>query len=82
MSLMKHNKAGITFPPHVAADVGEARKLREIVGSQDRLGAAGHIQGERALAKLAHGHHEGGDPYGPGSFPRPYLPSEREESKA
>src|SRR5579864_1014739 len=76
MNLIKHNKAGLAFPPHVAADVDEARKLHRLVHEQGRLGAAGHIQGERALAKLEHGHHDGGDPYGPGSFPKPYLPED------
>jgi succinate dehydrogenase / fumarate reductase iron-sulfur subunit len=76
MSLIKHNKAGIAFPPHVAEDVGEARKLHRIVHAQDRLGYVGHVQGERALAKLAHGYDESRDPYAPGSFPRPYLPGE------
>jgi succinate dehydrogenase / fumarate reductase iron-sulfur subunit len=75
MNLVAHNKAGLAFPPHVAKDVGEARQLHKIVREQDRQGAFGHIQGERALAKLAHGvHDEGRDPYGPGSFPKPYLP--------
>src|SRR5512142_3025372 len=39
MNLVKHNKAGLAFPPHVAKDVGEARKLHQIVREQDRLGA-------------------------------------------
>jgi heterodisulfide reductase subunit C len=76
MSLMRHNKAGLAFPPHVARDVDEARKLRQLVREQGRGGAAGHVQGEHALAKLAHGYDEERDPYGPGSFPRPYLPEE------
>jgi succinate dehydrogenase / fumarate reductase iron-sulfur subunit len=81
MNLIKHNKAGLSFPPHVAADVDEARELHKIVHEQGVLGAAGHIQGERALAKLEHGYHEGGDPYGPGSFPKPYLPNEETETQ-
>jgi hypothetical protein len=88
INLAKHNKAGLAFPPHVAKDVGEARNLHKLVREQDRQGALGHVQGEhalakltqgeRALAKLEHGHHEGGDPYGPGSFPKPYLPEDTE----
>ena len=78
MTLVKHQKAGLEFPPHVAKDVGEARNLRKLVREQDRQGALGHVQGERALAKLAHGREEGRDPYGPGSFPRPYLPGEND----
>ena len=76
INLARHQKAGLEFPPHVAADVGEARKLRKLVREQDRGGYAGHVQGERALAKLAHGHEEGRDPYGPGTFARPYLPED------
>jgi hypothetical protein len=42
----------------------------------------GHVQGEHALAKLAHGYQPGRDPYGPGSFPKPYLPGEQEPPPA
>jgi succinate dehydrogenase / fumarate reductase iron-sulfur subunit len=77
MNLIKHNKAGLAFPPHVAKDVGEARNLHKLVHAQGRLGAAGQVQGEHALAKLEHKVEEGRDPYGPGSFPRPYLPEEK-----
>jgi hypothetical protein len=56
--------------------VGEARALHKLVHAQGRLGFEGHVQGEHALAKLAHGYVEGQDPYGPGSFPKPYLPGE------
>ena len=35
-----------------------------------------------ALSKLAHGYDPARDPYGPGSFQRPYLPSGKEEEKA
>ncbi|HEY5058530.1 MAG TPA: succinate dehydrogenase/fumarate reductase iron-sulfur subunit [Gaiellaceae bacterium] len=80
MSLMSHNKAGITFPPHVAKDVDEARSLHKLTREQDRQGALGHVQGEHALQWLGHGHQEARDPYGPGSFPKPYLPSEKEET--
>ena len=80
MKLMSHNKAGVAFPPHVAKDVDEARKLHQLVREQDRQGALGHVQGEHALGRLVHAFDEGRDPYGPGSFPRPYLPGEQEES--
>ncbi len=76
MKLITHNKAGLSFPPHVARDVGEARGLHKLVQDQDRQGYLGHVQGEHALAKLAHGYQPGRDPYGPGSFPKPYLPGE------
>ena len=79
INLARHSKAGLEFPPHVAKNVKEARDLRKIVREQDRQGALGHVQGENALAKLAHGYVEGErDPYGPGSFPRPYLPDEND----
>jgi succinate dehydrogenase / fumarate reductase, iron-sulfur subunit len=78
--LIMHNKAGIAFPPHVAERVSEARALRKLVQEQDRRGALGIVQGERALAKLAHGSHEDTDLeeiYArPGAAPRPYLPDE------
>ena len=80
MSLMSHNKAGVSFPPHVAKDVDEARKLHELVREQDRPGALGHVQGEHARGRLVHAFDEGRDPYGPGSFPRPYLPDVEEEA--
>ena len=55
------------------------RRARSTTSSQEqgRHGAAGIVQGERALARLEHGEHAGAhDPYGEGSFPRPYLPGE------
>jgi len=77
LKLARVGKVPPPFPPHVAKDVKEARRLHELVEQQDRQGYAGIVQGEAALAKLAHGHHEGErDPYGPGSFPRPWLPDE------
>jgi hypothetical protein len=79
INLAKHNKAGLAFPPHVAADVNEARNLRKIVQEQDRGGALGHVQGERALARLAHGN--AGESLEeiyarPNAAPRPFLPGE------
>jgi succinate dehydrogenase / fumarate reductase, iron-sulfur subunit len=82
MGLVKHNKAGLAFPPHVARDVKEARNLRKVVQGQDRQGALGHVQGERALARLAHGH--SGDETldqiyeRPDAFTRPFLPGEND----
>ena len=61
----------------------EARKLHSIVRSQDRTGYVGHVQGERALAKLDHGHVESDleKIYSmPDAFPRPYLPGEKGEA--
>jgi len=78
INLARHGKVPPPFPPHVAKDVGEARKLHKIVQVEGRLGAQGIVQGEHALAKLSHGYDPDRDPYGPGSFPRPYLPGEEE----
>src|SRR6266571_1294301 len=52
INLMKHNKAGISFPPHVAKDVAEARALHDLVRQQGRGGAAGIVQGEKAIARI------------------------------
>jgi succinate dehydrogenase / fumarate reductase iron-sulfur subunit len=54
ISLLKHGKAPPPIPPHVAADVDEARALHELVRTQGREGAAGHVQGERALSRVEH----------------------------
>ena len=52
LSLAKRGKVPPPFPPHVADKVGEARGLYELVMRQGRRGAAGIIQGERALSRL------------------------------
>jgi hypothetical protein len=59
--------------------VNEARTLHKLVREQDRQGALGHVQGEPALARLAHGH--AGESLEeiyarPGAAPRPFLPGE------
>src|SRR6476659_4016897 len=78
-SLARHGKVRPVPMPHTAKDVNEARNLRKVVNEQDRLGAQGIVQGERALARLAHG---GGSEsleeiYArPGAAPRPFLPGE------
>jgi succinate dehydrogenase / fumarate reductase iron-sulfur subunit len=77
IGLARKGKVPPPFPPHVAADVGEARALRNLVREQGREGAAGIVQGARARARLAHGHTDGDhDLYGDDAFPRPYLPGE------
>jgi hypothetical protein len=43
----------------VAKDVQEARALLEVVKSQGRDGAAGIVQGERALARIELDEHGG-----------------------
>jgi succinate dehydrogenase / fumarate reductase iron-sulfur subunit len=82
MGLLKHGKLPPPVPPHVAKDVGEARALYDIVKSQEREGAAGIVQGEKALSRLEF-EHDGADerdPYGEESFPRP-LPVEKDASE-
>jgi succinate dehydrogenase / fumarate reductase iron-sulfur subunit len=54
LSLAKRGKVPPPFPPHVAADVKQARALYDLVKSQGRDGAAGIVQGERALARIEH----------------------------
>jgi hypothetical protein len=79
MNLARHGKVPPPFPPHVAKDVGESRKLYNIVKSQDRQGAAGIVQGERALSRLEHAHGAHKDPYDrPDAFLRPFVPGEEE----
>jgi succinate dehydrogenase / fumarate reductase, iron-sulfur subunit len=52
MTLAKHGKVPPPVPPHVADKVDEARALHELVAAQDRRGYLGHVQGERAIARL------------------------------
>jgi hypothetical protein len=77
LGLLKVGKVPPPFPPHVAKDVRESRRLHDLLHEQELDGFAGIVQGERALAGLVHGHVEGArDPYGPGSFPKPFLGDE------
>ena len=80
IGLAKKGKVPPPFPPHVAEKVSESRALYDLVKMQGRDGASGIVQGERALAQLAHGHsgHEELEEIytRTGSFPRPYLPGE------
>jgi succinate dehydrogenase / fumarate reductase iron-sulfur subunit len=55
VALARRGKVPPPFPPHVARDVGEARRLYELVKQQGRDGFAGIVQGERGLAHLEHG---------------------------
>jgi len=84
MGLAKHGKVPPPFPPHVAKDVDESRKLYDLVKQQGRDGAAGIVQGEHALGRLEfeRGGQADRDPYGEDSFPRPYLPGEGESEEA
>jgi succinate dehydrogenase / fumarate reductase iron-sulfur subunit len=52
MSLAKHGKVPPPVPPHVAENVNESRRLYNIVKQQGRDGAAGIVQGEKALERI------------------------------
>jgi len=54
MGLLKHGKVPPPFPPHVAEGVKESRALYDLVKQQGRDGAAGIVQGERALSRIEH----------------------------
>jgi ferredoxin len=77
LDLALKGKVPPPFPPHVAKNVRDARRLHDLVRDQGLNGYAGIVQGERALSRLAHGHP--GDEEleqiyeRPGSFLRPYL---------
>ena len=51
-SLARRGKVPTPFPPHVAKNVKESRALYNIVKKQGQSGAAGIVQGEKALRKL------------------------------
>jgi succinate dehydrogenase / fumarate reductase iron-sulfur subunit len=57
ISLARHGKVPPPVPPHVAVNVQEARALLELVRTQGRGGAAGIVQGERALSRIEHTEH-------------------------
>jgi succinate dehydrogenase iron-sulfur subunit len=54
LRLLRHGKVPPPGPVHVAAEVDEARALYDLVKTQDRDGALGIVQGERALARIEH----------------------------
>jgi len=56
LDLALKGKVPKPFPPHVAKDVKESRRLYDLVRDQGINGFAGIVQGERALSRLAHGH--------------------------
>ncbi len=78
LDLARKGKVPPPFPPHVAKDVKESRRLHDLVRDQGVNGFAGIVQGERALSRLAHGHPGDEDLETiydrPGAFLRPYLP--------
>jgi len=82
LDLAVKGKVPPPFPPHVAKDVREARRLYDLtVRDSGRRGFDGIVQGERALARLAHGHtgEETVDEIyeRPGAFHRPYIAEEQ-----
>ena len=54
LRLLRRGKVPLPVPPHVAEEVGEARALYNIVKEQGVDGAAGIVQGEKAIASLEH----------------------------
>jgi succinate dehydrogenase / fumarate reductase iron-sulfur subunit len=83
LDLAKHGKAPKPFPPHVAKDVREAQLLYELVRLQGRRGYEGIVQGEHALSRIEMAAQAGKrDPYGPGSFPRPFVAPDPEPEGA
>jgi succinate dehydrogenase / fumarate reductase iron-sulfur subunit len=81
MGLLRHGKVPPPFPPHVAKHVEEARALYDLVQQEGESGYDGIVQVEHALGRLEHESDEQGEaaergPYGPGSFPEPYLPGD------
>jgi succinate dehydrogenase / fumarate reductase iron-sulfur subunit len=54
LNLAKRGKVPPPFPPHVAKDVKESRALRDLLRQQGVAGAAGIVQGEKALSRIEH----------------------------
>jgi succinate dehydrogenase / fumarate reductase iron-sulfur subunit len=52
LRLFRRGKAPLPLPRHKANDLAPARELRRIVAGQDRRGALGIVQGERALERI------------------------------
>jgi succinate dehydrogenase / fumarate reductase iron-sulfur subunit len=83
LELVKHGKAPQPFPPHAAKNVRESQLLYELVRLQGRRGFEGIVQGEHALSRVELAGHAGErDPYGPGSFPRPFVAPDPEPEGA
>jgi succinate dehydrogenase / fumarate reductase iron-sulfur subunit len=84
LGLAKKGKVPLPFPPHVAKNVRESRRLYDLVQDRGLHGAEAIVQGEHALAKLSHGDVGGvtlEEIYNrPGSFARPYLPEDETPS--
>ena len=73
IDLARHGKVPPPIPPHVADRVGESRALYKLVQAQGRAGAAGIVQGERALSRIEfaeeHGAHRDAPEVTPGVEP-------------
>ena len=52
LTLFRRGKVPVPVPPHVAENVRESRALHDLVREQGVDGAAGIVQGERALATI------------------------------
>jgi succinate dehydrogenase / fumarate reductase iron-sulfur subunit len=83
LDLARKGKVPPPFPPHVAKNVKESRRLYELVGEQGLEGYRGISQGEHALGMLAHGHGVGSETLEeiydrPGAFKRPWLREDEE----
>ncbi len=80
MSLARRGKVPIPFPPHVAENVDQARALYTLVKEQGRDGAAGIVQGEKAIAYIEFAEGHGEPATGPASRiapeKQPELPAE------
>jgi succinate dehydrogenase / fumarate reductase, iron-sulfur subunit len=81
LELARKGKVPAPFPPHVAKDVKESRRLHDLVRDQNLNGFAGIVQGEHALAMLAHGKGVGDETLEeiyerPGAYHRPYIANE------
>jgi succinate dehydrogenase / fumarate reductase iron-sulfur subunit len=80
LGLALKGKVPPPFPPHVAKNVREARRLHDLVREQGLNGFAGIVQGEKALGRLDHGN--AGDEsleqiyQRPGAFHRPFIADE------
>jgi len=85
LDLARHGKVPPPFPPHVAKNVKESRRLHDLVRDEGVSGYSGIVQGEKALSRLAHGHGVGEETLEeiyerPGAFHRPYIAGEEESA--
>jgi heterodisulfide reductase subunit C len=85
LDLARKGKVPLPFPPHVAKDVKESRRLYELTTQSGPKGFMGIVQGEHALSRLAHGHTAEGETLAeiyerPGAYPRPFITGEELEA--